>query len=527
MATSALLQANGDHTFFPRNGFLRVLLLGILFAGALGIRLYHIGDPPLDFHATRQYHSALLARAIYFDTSSSVTERDKIVALAAKPGVLEPPLMEHMTSWLYRIADRENLIIPRLMSILFWLVGAVFVYRLCVYGVSPDAALVSAAFFLFVPFGIYASRSFQPDPLMIMAVLGAVWAILRYRQVVSVRLFLVAIAFSALAVFVKPVCVFPICLAFLFTGITENGLWPTLRNTHSAVFLFLSLLPILLFYGYGMFVAGFLKGQAGGRFLPHLVTEGLFWKDWLWLALRVTGQGALVASLLGLSLVRLRLTKSLLAGMWGGYFVFGLVFTYHIHTHDYYHLMLIPIVAVSLGASAAALLRPLAATSGFWRWTVWGVLVFALLLYVGQAGRQLASPGAESQVQLYEEIGERVDHSTRTIFLSRSYGKPLQYHGRLAGFNWPPPVEFRVASLRGRQLQRGKELLDSLLLVRSPEYFIVTDCSELERQPDLKEALVGYSILVSTDEYRIYDLRKTPEDSSRIEVREGPRESPR
>ena len=93
MAANAAPHAKGDQTFFPRKGFLRVLLLGLLFAGASGIRLYHIGDPPLDFHPTRQYRSALLARAIYFNTSSSVTKQDKMVAWAAKPGVLEPPLI--------------------------------------------------------------------------------------------------------------------------------------------------------------------------------------------------------------------------------------------------------------------------------------------------------------------------------------------------------------------------------------------------------------------------------------------------
>ena len=38
-----------------------------------------------------------------------------------------------------------------------------------------------------------------------------------------------------------------------------------------------------------------------------------------------------------------------MAGLWGGYFLFGLVFTYHIHTHGYYSLQFVPIVALSLG----------------------------------------------------------------------------------------------------------------------------------------------------------------------------------
>lgn len=524
MATNAALHGKCDQTFFPHKGLPRALLLGILFAGALGIRLSHIGDPPQDFHPTRQYRSALLTRAIYYNTNSSVTKQDKIIAQATKPHVLEPPLIEYMTSWLYKIAGTETLLIPRLMSILYWLVAATFLYRLCLHGISPDAAMVSTAFFLFVPYGISASRSFQPDILMIMTFLGAIWVIFRYRQVASRRLFLAAVALSALAIFVKGVCIFPIWLAFLLTNITQKGIRATLKNTSVAVFLFFSLLPTFLYYGYGMFIADFLKNQASSSFLPHLLIEGFYWKGWLQLVLKVIGQGALIASLLGLPLVRLRLTKSLLVALWGGYFIFGLVFTYHIHTHDYYHLMLIPITAMSLGVSAETLLRLLAGTSRFWRWTAWGVLVFAILLYVREARWYLGIPGAESQVQLFEEIGERADHSTRTIFLDSNYGKPLQYHGRLSGYNWPNRGDFQSANLCKKPLQRGKTLLDSLLFEKSPEYFIVTDYSELERQQDLKEALGNYPLLISTDRYRIYDLRKTEEDDKRMNVQVEARE---
>lgn len=90
--------ANTYQTLFPAKGFARVLLLAILFMGAVGVRLHHIGDPPLDFHPTRQYRSALIARAIYLERSRPGSEEIKKVAEAARPRILEPPLMEHMTS---------------------------------------------------------------------------------------------------------------------------------------------------------------------------------------------------------------------------------------------------------------------------------------------------------------------------------------------------------------------------------------------------------------------------------------------
>ncbi len=61
------------------------------------------------------------------------------------------------------------------------------------------------------------------------------------------------------------------------------------------------------------------------------------------------------------------------------------------------------------------------------------VLLFALLLNVREARLRLGSPGAASQVSLFRQVGELVGHSPETIFLARNYGKPLEYHGMLAG----------------------------------------------------------------------------------------------
>ncbi|MBN2030116.1 glycosyltransferase family 39 protein [bacterium] len=518
MATNGDPHNNGDQNFFPPGGLLRVLILVMLFAGALAIRLYHIGDPPFDFNPTRQYRSALLARSYYYETNNAVTAEDKAIAQTAKPDILEPPLMEYVTSWLYRIVGTESLIIPRLISILCWLVAAVFLYQLCLHGISSDAALVSTAYFLFVPFGIYASRSFQPDPLMVMVFIWAIWAIFRYREGDSSLLFFAVVALSALATFIKPVCIFPLWLTFLFTSMTEKGVRSTLRDIRVPVFLILSFLPTLLFYGYGILSGGFLKDQASNSFLPHLLIQRSFWNSWLRLALDVAKPGALALSLLAFPLIHSRLTRNLLMAMWGGYFVFGMVFTYHIHTHIYYHLILIPIVAISFGASIVVLLRSRTATSRFWQWMGWGILVFAIIVSVKEAKWHMGSPEWESQVQVFKEIGEHVDHSTKTVFLANDYGKPLLYYGMLSGSDWPPHIDFLVGGIS------EKEYLDFLLSTESSEYFIVTNFPELEIQQNLKEILENYPILVSNDTYQIYDFRNTEEDDNYTDGQEEKRE---
>ncbi len=81
-------------------------------------------------------------------------------------------MLEALVALSYRLWG-ENLAIPRIYSILFWLTGAAFLFDLACRLTHRDGAFVSLLFYLFLPFGIYASRSFQPDPLMVALTLSA------------------------------------------------------------------------------------------------------------------------------------------------------------------------------------------------------------------------------------------------------------------------------------------------------------------------------------------------------------------
>src|SRR2546427_5317786 len=61
----------------PRSARSRLMswaAVGFVFSLALGVRLVRVSEPPLDFNPTPQYHSALLARRIYFVSVPGVPE---------------------------------------------------------------------------------------------------------------------------------------------------------------------------------------------------------------------------------------------------------------------------------------------------------------------------------------------------------------------------------------------------------------------------------------------------------------------
>jgi hypothetical protein len=504
-------EATQEPQFFAQKPLLLLLIVGFLFIAAFGIRLCHIDEPPLDFNPTRQYRSAIIARGLYFESVESIPEWRKEVASINKQrtAVLEPPIMEYIASLAYRIVGGEYLWIPRVLSSIFWLIGGAFLFAIARKIVSTDAAVFSTAFFLFLLFGVEASRSFQPDPMMVMMLLISIFTIFRYHDNPSTLRLLLAATVSALAMFIKPVCMFPIFGAFLSLAIYRRGLMRSVVSLNFLTFAVVSLLPAFIYNFYGLFIAGFLKGQVQGSFLPHLLLNWFFWKSWLVKIGMVVGFPALILALLGVPMFHERLPRALMIGLWSGYFVFGLVFNYHIHTHDYYQLQFIPIVALSLGPVCAVVVNRLTqvCVQWYWRVAVWGILVVALILNIGYAEGKLASPDSERQVRVAQEIGESVNHSTKTVFLSHAYGKPLKYYGELCGLNWPASGDFRSDKLRGLPELDAEERFNTKYLTHSPEYFIVTQFQEFEKQPDLRNFLTSkFPIIAQSDDYLIFNL---------------------
>ncbi len=237
-------QANNEIHGRPRKLLMRFTIPLALFVAAFGLRCYHLTQPPLDFHPMRQCWSLIFARAYYFENASSIPQWRRQVAQVNKQmtHIKEPPIMEHLVAWAYRLAAAEQLWIPRMFSVTFWLLGGLLLYMLTSEMTSPPGALICVAFYLFAPFGIFISRSFQPEAMMVMLFIASVLTIRRYYNRPSMMRLLVAAGVAVLAILVKFIAVFPIMAAFLFVGVAKEGLHKGLLNIRCLLFLLASLL---------------------------------------------------------------------------------------------------------------------------------------------------------------------------------------------------------------------------------------------------------------------------------------------
>lgn len=510
------------------------LALVALFVVALVLRVPGIGDPPLGFHPTRQFRSALLARHIAYKLGAPATAQERRVdqVVADEQGLLEPPILEAVVGAVDRVTGREWEAVPHLLSITFWLIGGWFLLLLTRRFLTPWAVVVCVGFYLLLPYGVVASRSFQPDPLMVMAMLGSLLATVRYHEEPSRQHLLVAGATAGAAVLVKPMSLFVVAAAF-----TALCLWPpsVRRARAGAAFVVMALLPAVAYFLVVRLVSPNLTTSVEGSFFANLLTTKAYWSRWMTMVAVVVGYVPLAVSIVAWAASPPGLARRLLGALLLGYLGYGMVFNYHIHTHDYYSLQLIPIVAIGLGLMvdrvvawarearfdmlgaallaviapvliATAVLKPLSLQDAEQsRLNLARAILNPDRLQAHSPGRQILS----STRRTYREIGRLVGHSERTVHVAQDYGKPLYYYGRVAGTGWPGAADIAYVRAQGQDPNTGTVLLDEIVTKRKPQWFIVTDFAEYQRQPELRQALESrYRLRHRSDRYLVFDLRR-------------------
>jgi len=495
--------------FFPRGSLWLLLLIG------LAIRLYDLTDLPLDYHPNKQLRSAMMARGMYYADLPTAPEWQREMAFAQWRGMerLEPPILETVTAWTYRLVGGEHLWIGRLYASLLWVVGGIFLFLIARSLWDRDGALITVAYYLFLPYAVIASRSFQADPFMVAAALAGLWALLRWSSQPdpSWRTTIAAGLIAALAPFIKVLIVFSMLGALVGLLLATRGLRKSLRDAKAWTVLTLMLLPSVAYYLVGTYAAGELAGNAT-RFFPNLWVSLRFYLDWSELATWVAGPIAISAGLLGL-VVSSRRGRGVLLGLLIGYVLCGLVFAYHYTTHDYYHLALIPILALGIAPVASFIVRGAVDNTGGRAAHLLGLGVFAVAIVFGmrEARGRLAAHDFRAEVGYWEYLGELVGHSSNIVALSHDYGYRLEYYGWTLTRSWPGQADFRLAELQGSTPETSNDWIAGQL--GGASYFLTTVLGELEGQPEVADYLRGhYPVYASGDDFIIYDLQHPLQD---------------
>jgi len=502
------MDEKNQESFFGKPWPVNAILI-LLFVLGLGIRMVDLTDVPLDFHPTRQFLSATKARGMYYQVAGDLPEWQREIAVQRwqEADVFEPAVNETIVAGLYLLFG-EHLWLARIASSVYWLLGGLALLALSKRIASVDGAIVALAFYLFLGFGVIASRSFQPDPLMVGLILGGLWAFERWHTRGTWKWAVITGLLSGLAIFVKTVAVLPLLGAFAFILLSTRRLKQIVKDPQVWALAIITVLPTAIFMVDSIYISKSSNLSANLRFFPSFWTDPTFYVRWKNMIGNTLGFGAFLMALLGIFLAKPGRDRSLLMGLLAGYIVYGFLFSYHFITHNYYQLPLFVFISLSLAVVGKALfqkLKEINNTSVFVRLSVVGIIFFAIAFEMWNVRVQLVRDNDRAEPQFWAELGEKLGRSSSVIGLTQDYGNRLAYWGWKVTEQWPTTGDQNLRELAG-----VAKTFDEIFAerVEGKDYFVVTNFNQFDRQPELKEKLFNtYSILEENPEYLIFDLQ--------------------
>ncbi len=331
--------------------------LGLILIIAFQVRTYQIERPLADWHSWRQADTASVSRNFIkegfniaepkYDDMSPVSE-DSL----PNPGrfrYVEFPLYNLIVSGLWLIFGISEPV-ARIVSILFSLGSIVFLFLLTREFTNNLLGLIAAAIFAFLPYNIFYSTVVMPEPMLIFTLLGALYFFkfwLEQTTVLKDIIFgLVSIVFFATALLIKPVAVF-ILLPIFYLAYKRYGLG-FFKSAKLWLFLILSILPFLVWR-----VISLAHPEGIPRWRWLLNTSGIRFKGAFFYWIVQDRLGRLILTLPGFGLLILGMIAkpfkketlfffAFLAAM----VVYVVVFAQGNVTHDYYQVVLLPILSI-------------------------------------------------------------------------------------------------------------------------------------------------------------------------------------
>lgn len=493
--------------------------LVILLALGLALRMINLFDPPLDFHPTRQLRSAIIARGMYYQAAQGVDPQLRATAIGIMETMerYEPPILERVVALTYQMIGSEQVWVARVYSSLFWLVGGIALYALVRRMLSPAAALSALAFFLILPWGVTASRVFQPDPWMVMWVLLAAYALFRWSESgpASWKWALLSGLFCGLAVLIKAYAFYPaaaMSIAVVLGWIIESGkvvkgIAAVLRKPQVWVFGALAaVIPAVYYLGLGERSAEFASFWIFS--FSDLLLERKFYLQWLGLIRGLMDVMVFFAAWVGVFFLPAR-GRAQMAGLWAGYFLIGLTFPFQIYTHDYYSLLLVPLAAIGLSGYFHWAFQQMRDQPRFWQ-IACALVVLVIGGYYTWVARSRVAVTAKYRAEPipWQIMGRELPQNGAIIGLIHDYGNRLKYYGwRSIQRVWPSQGDFDLSAAAGQTKFDDFETYfhDQ---TSGMDYFLVTLFADFEAQPQLKQYLSGhYPVVQQGDGYILFDLR--------------------
>ncbi len=342
------------------------ILLSLIICAGFLVRLYKINSPIADWHSWRQADTASVTR-IYiqkginlllprFDDISSIQSR--ILNLNGYR-MVEFPIYNALSALAtFHLGHFSLEVWSRLLTIISSITTAIFLYLIGKRFLGSWGGVLSAFFYLFIPFNIYFTRVILPDPMGVMFGVIGIWLFVKFVDGSGLIYFFGSSTLFALMLLIKPYLgfyLFPV----LYLFISKFGLKKILKDRKivfgTVLFAVIMFSPFILWRSWeakfpeGIPLFWWAFNGNGIRFHPA------FW-NWIFgerLGHLILGSFGLIPFVFGVFDIK----KKTHFIQW---FLVGML-TYLVIVadanvmHDYYQILTIPVISLTLASGSVYL----------------------------------------------------------------------------------------------------------------------------------------------------------------------------
>jgi 4-amino-4-deoxy-L-arabinose transferase-like glycosyltransferase len=511
MKTHHVKAKDQSGTFFGQSRWLLYTCVLLIFALGIGFRILDITNPPLGEHSWKVLSSASYTRGLYYQMLPTADPILLQKAVALMPWHDEPPITEGLVALSYLLVGGEHLWIYRIWTMLFWVIGGMGLFTLVRRMTSVDGAVVALGYYMLLPFGNSTTRAFLSEPLMIMWIILALYAIYRWVEKPNWKWAILAGVLCGLAVLTKVFAVFPLAPAFILVVLTAYGFRRTITNPQFWAIVVLAGVIPSAFYIFPQFGLG--SDYISTWVLPYTrrLLDISFYIEWLHQLNGNFNLAIVLTAIVSVSILEKR-WRAMCIGLWIGYLLLGATVPELIYSHIYYSLPLVAIIAISLGPVSSSFLGKLRDQGRIWHILAIGACLVAVGYSVFMSRKYVVAVDYHQKAQQWEELGQNLPPGS-VIGLLDDYGSPLIYYGWKKISWYPYSWDQDMGAMAGHDRLDLTTVDDENLPyfqshIDGYQFFLVTSFDELDAQPYLKQLLYeNYPIYEQRDWYIIFDLR--------------------
>lgn len=479
--------------------FLVIILLG------LGLRLWRINIPLLEFQPSRQVQTAEITKNLFLDHFNILQPTVTYLGPGKVPFIIEFPGYNFIVSLIYFANGSVNEIFGRLFSILGWIMGVFLLFKIAEELLDKRAALIAVLFYTLSPISVLVSRSFQPDQWMLTFSLGSIYCFIKFKTSKRVGLFVLSAFLASISALLKIpsliFTVFPIVLFILFLRESRKILYSTIYLSTSVALPAIWYIYAFILNKHGLTTQGafsFFNYFNPYLFLKYKYYATVFGDEYTLVILPI----GIILFTVGLFIKYKGLQRFVYFWLLGVISYF-LIFNNPVMVHEYYHLPFLPIASIFIAVGFMTVVETFKKMRRL-------VIAFLSLLIILNCFPYILSRAYKpiDRFKMVPLVGEKVQQLTNKgdlIIGSMDSGPSLVYYSKRNGWGFDSKGKGNP-SVNGEYFSPQNYL--EYLKSKGAVVFASAYKKQFLANRDFSTYMyMKYKTLVDNDDYVIFDLK--------------------